>query len=119
LPEEIFQLKRVFHVSTVKAWRDVYLPASATAFVTGSITAIGAAWNTLIIAEYFSSKDVTTQVNTGIGKIIAVATNHNPADLLTLYLAIASMTVLTTRKRRSRFPSSSTFLSRRARTNSS
>ena len=100
LPEEIFQLKRVFHVSTVKAWRDVYLPASATAFVTGSITAIGAAWNTLIIAESFTlstntpNSSFSTQVNTGIGKIIAVATNHNPADLLTLYLAIASMTVL-------------------------
>ncbi|HLQ03327.1 MAG TPA: ABC transporter permease subunit, partial [Nitrososphaerales archaeon] len=94
LPGEIFQLKRVFHISTVKAWRDIYLPASATAFVTGSITAIGAAWNTLIIAEYFSTKDLSTQVNTGIGKIIVVATNHNPADLVTLYLAIASMTVL-------------------------
>src|SRR3989475_7873551 len=57
-------------------------------------SAIGAAWHTLIIAEYFSTKDVTTQVNTGIGKIIAVATNHDPADLLTLYLAIASMTAL-------------------------
>ena len=96
LPGEIFELKRVFHISTVKAWRDIYLPASATAFVTGSITAIGAAWNTLIVAEYFSLPDngLFTQVNTGIGKIISVATNSTPADLLTLYLAIASMTLL-------------------------
>ena len=95
LPSEIFELKRVFHISTVKAWRDIYLPASATAFVTGSITAIGAAWNTLIIAEYFTaSNGLFTQVNTGIGKIIAIATNSTPADLLTLYLAIASMTLL-------------------------
>ena len=100
LPGEIFELKRVFHISTVKAWRDIYLPATATAFITGSITAIGAAWNTLIIAEYFTlspntpNSSFSTQVNTGIGKIITIATTHNPADLVTLYLAIASMTLL-------------------------
>jgi NitT/TauT family transport system permease protein len=101
LPAEIFELRRAFHISAVKAWRDIYLPASATAFVTGSITAIGAGWNTLIIAEYFnipsinpSSKGLFTQVNTGIGKIITLATTGNPADLVTLYLAIASMTLL-------------------------
>ena len=97
LPAEIFELRRVFHISTVKAWRDIYLPASATAFVTGSITAIGAAWNTLIVAEYFripTSSGLFTQVNTGIGKIITIATTSTPADLLTLYLAIGSMTVL-------------------------
>jgi len=94
LPEEIFQLKRVFHISTVKAWRDIYLPATATAFITGSITAIGAAWNTLIIAEYFTLPGFSTQVNTGVGKIITIATTGNQADLVTLYLAIASMTLL-------------------------
>jgi len=94
LPEEIFQLKRVFHISTVKAWRDIYLPATATAFITGSITAIGAAWNTLIIAEYFTLPGFSTQVNTGVGKIITIATTGNQADLVTLYLAIGSMTLL-------------------------
>ena len=94
LPEEIFQLKRVFHISTVKAWRDIYLPVTATAFVTGSITATGAAWNTLIIAEYFTLPGFSTQVNTGVGKIITIATTGNQADLVTLYLAIASMTLL-------------------------
>jgi len=93
LPSEIWELKKVFHISTLQAWRKIYLPASMTAFVTGSITAVGAAWNTLIIAEFFSLTNVTlTQVGVGIGKTIAIATEK--ADLLTLTLAILSMTAL-------------------------
>jgi NitT/TauT family transport system permease protein len=92
LPSEIFELKKVFQISTIRAWRNIYLPASLTAFVTGSITAVGAAWNTLIIAEYFSISGLFTQVGSGIGKTITIATNNG--DLLTLTLAIVSMTVL-------------------------
>ncbi len=97
LPAEIFDLKKVLHISSIRAWRDIYLPASFTAFVTGSITAIGAAWNTLIVAEYFSissdgTSSVLTQVGSGIGKTINIATSQG--DLLTLTLAIATMTAI-------------------------
>jgi NitT/TauT family transport system permease protein len=71
------------------------LPAAVTAFVTGSITAVGAAWNSLIVAEYFTTGSSTvplTQVQSGIGKTITVATNQG--DLLTLSLAVITMTVL-------------------------
>jgi len=98
LPSELFELKREFQISNLKAWRNIYLPATFTAFVTGSITAVGAAWNTLIVAEYFqpdSTKPPLTQVQYGIGKVIAVATNTGThGDLVTLTLAILSMTVL-------------------------
>ncbi len=98
LPAELWELPKEFRVSRVKAWRNIYLPASLTAFVTGSITAIGAAWNTLIVAEYFSvelpsgASQTLTQVGVGIGKTINVATAGG--DLLTLTLAILSMTAL-------------------------
>ncbi|MDA4136747.1 MAG: ABC transporter permease subunit [Thaumarchaeota archaeon] len=94
LPGDLWELKRSLRVSTVQAWRHIYLPSVATAFVTGSITAIGAAWNTLIVAEYFGSSGQVplTQVGDGIGKIIVVATNRG--DQLTLALAVLSMTVL-------------------------
>ncbi|MGI0091163.1 MAG: ABC transporter permease subunit, partial [Nitrososphaerales archaeon] len=97
LPSELFELKKGFQISRFQAWRNIYLPATVTAFVTGSITAIGAAWNTLIVAEYFvegSGQAPITQVHAGIGKVIAVATNSAPADLTTLTLAILSMTAL-------------------------
>jgi NitT/TauT family transport system permease protein len=98
LPAEIKELPRVFHVSRLSAWRNVYIPGALTGFVTGSITAIGGAWNALIIAEYFTvtnpngTTTLLTQTGVGIGKTIVIATNSG--DALTLTLAVASMTVL-------------------------
>ncbi len=99
LPAELWELRKGFQVSTYNAWRNIYLPASAAAFVTGSITAIGAAWNTLIIAEYFNlhlngSSKLLTQVQIGIGKTISIAVQSNPANLTVLTLSILSMTAL-------------------------
>jgi len=62
---------------------------------------VGGAWNTLIVAEYFTAANpsnpngppiLLTQVGTGIGKIITQATNAGNG--LTLTLAVVSMTVL-------------------------
>jgi NitT/TauT family transport system permease protein len=94
LPQEFYDLKNMLRVSSWQAWRHIYIPATLTAFVTGSITAVGAAWNTLIVAEYFNVEGgkPLTEVGTGIGKTIVVAT-HN-GDLVTLSLAVLSMTVL-------------------------
>jgi NitT/TauT family transport system permease protein len=98
LPEEIKELPRVFSVGRLSAWRNVYVPGALTGFVTGSITAIGGAWNALIIAEYFTvtnpngSTTLLTQTGAGIGKKIVIATNNG--DYLTLFLAVVSMTVL-------------------------
>ena len=94
MPSDLFELRREFKVSRWQAWRNIYIPATETAFVTGSITAIGAAWNTLIVAEYFQQAEhpVETQVQTGIGKTIALATLNN--DPLVLTLAVLSMTAL-------------------------
>jgi len=94
LPAELFELRASLRVSTTQAWRNIYLPSIATAFVTGSITAVGAAWNTLIVAEYFVGNTTSpiTQVGDGIGKVIVVA--NGSGDLLTLALAVLSMTAL-------------------------
>jgi len=99
LPAELWELRREFQVSKKSAWRNIYIPATLTAFVTGSITAVGAAWNTLIVAEYFCVSLLpnvpcvpATQVAFGIGKTISTATTKG--DLLTLTLAVLSMTVL-------------------------
>jgi NitT/TauT family transport system permease protein len=99
LPAELWELRKEFRVSSLKAWRNIYLPATAGAFVTGSITAVGAAWNTLIVAEYFNpqitpNSQPLTQVGMGIGKTIALAVLKNPPDLVVLTLSVLSMTVL-------------------------
>ena len=92
LPADLKALPSAYHVGRWAAWRDVYIPGALTGFVTGSITAIGGAWNALIIAEYFTAGSTTTQVGVGIGKLIVIdtATGRN----LSLALAILTMTLL-------------------------
>ncbi len=95
LPADLKELPRVYKAGRWSAWRNVYLPGALTGFVTGSITAIGGAWNALIIAEYFNPSGTglpLTQVGSGIGKTIVIATNN--LDYVTLTLAVLSMTVL-------------------------
>ncbi|HUI86668.1 MAG TPA: ABC transporter permease subunit [Nitrososphaerales archaeon] len=102
LPAEIFELKKVFQLSSWQAWRQIYIPASTSAFVTGSITAIGAAWNTLIVAEIFqvvtkNGVHTLTKVGNGIGLLLVQVNNANPytaTDAATFILALVSMTVL-------------------------
>jgi NitT/TauT family transport system permease protein len=93
LPRDLWDLREVLHVSRKESWRGIYIPASMTSFVTGSITAVGGAWNTLIVAEYFSANGkVLTQVGVGIGKLID--TSSQLTDLTLFFLCIVSMTIL-------------------------
>jgi NitT/TauT family transport system permease protein len=99
LPADIKDLPHALNTGRGSAWRNVYFPGAVTGFVTGSITAIGGAWNALIISEYFTVTDpvthatrVLTQVPVGIGKTIDLAAISG--DNLTLALAVVSMTVL-------------------------
>ena len=100
IPEQFDELLSIYKVGWVQAWREVYIPAMLPSFVTGSITAIGGAWNALIVAEYFEvGTKVLTQVGTatdggasGIGKLLDLATfGGNLAHML---LALAAMVVM-------------------------
>jgi len=95
LPADMKDLPNAYRVGRNSAWRNVYIPSAATALVTGAITAVGGAWNALIIAEYFQldpTKPALSQVPNGIGKVITIATNKG--DNFTLFLAVVSMTIL-------------------------
>lgn len=95
LPSDMKDLPKAFNVSKSSIWRNVYLPSALPGLVTGAITAVGGAWNALIIAEYFQldpRKPPITQVPVGIGKTIDFATFTN--NSLELFLAVLSMTIL-------------------------
>ena len=98
LPADLKDLPHVFSAGSWSAWKNVYIPGALTGLDTGSITAIGGAWNALIIAEYFSPSCTTTvctpltQVTYGVGKVITLATAQG--NYLELTLAVLSMTVL-------------------------
>jgi NitT/TauT family transport system permease protein len=101
IPEQFGELLSIYKVGWVQAWREVYIPAILPSFVTGSITAIGGAWNALIVAEYFEvGSTVLTQVGSntdligrsGIGKMLDLATYSG--NLAHMFLAVAAMVVM-------------------------
>jgi NitT/TauT family transport system permease protein len=98
LPNQFLELKEILRLNRVQTWKNIYIPAILPSFITGSITAIGGAWNALIVAEYFtvqssSGSAVTlTQVGTGIGKTIDVAVFSG--NLTLAFLSIIMMTAM-------------------------
>jgi NitT/TauT family transport system permease protein len=93
IPSEIFEISKLMGLKGWAYWKNVLIPAALPSFVTGSITGVGAAWNTLIVAEYFSvSGKVTTSVANGVGVLINVAINKG--DLVLLGLTVFSMSAL-------------------------
>lgn len=95
LPADMKELPKVFSVSRLASWRNVFVPSALPGLLTGMITAVGGAWNALIIAEYFqldTSAPPLTQVGVGIGKMIDIATFEG--NNLVLFFAVLSMTIL-------------------------
>ncbi len=102
IPAQMFELKKMLGLSEAQAWKNIYLPAILPSFITGSITAIGGAWNSLIVAEYFTvtsgaNSVVLTQVGSGIGKLIDFSVAPPAPMQANLYLtimAIAAMVIM-------------------------
>ncbi len=98
IPSEVMEMATLSRLSRWESWKHVYIPAALPAFITGSITAVGGAWNTLIVAEYFNislsgaSGVPLTQVSIGIGKLIDIADLQG--NLLLLGLSILTMSTL-------------------------
>ncbi len=97
IPKPILEAADLYGIHGLKRWKDIYIPAVMPSLVTGSITFIGGAWNTLMVAEYFvvsssTGSVVLTQVGQGIGKLLDIATYSGNLPLLGL--SIASMSLL-------------------------
>ncbi len=101
VPEQLIEAKEIMKLDRLSSWKNLYIPAVMPSFITGSITAIGGAWNSLIVAEYFTMQlsngqtIVLTQVGTGIGKVIDQAVFSGNMLLTAIALiALTSMVVL-------------------------
>ena len=75
MPPSIMEVKQIFHLNGVTAWKNIYLKAILPGVITGAVTGIAAEWNASIVAEYFSagSGKVITSVNIGVGKALNVS----------------------------------------------
>ncbi len=73
IPGDLQEAAKVFGLKGWTYWKRILLPAVMPSLLTGSITAWGAGWNSLIVAEFLQFGRVTFQVP-GIGFLIYRAT---------------------------------------------
>jgi NitT/TauT family transport system permease protein len=100
LPPDLEEAARSFGLKGRKFLSRVLLPGIFPALITGSITAFGGGWNTLIVAEYLSVSNSKTLSLLGVGQAIDVATvepNGKPllvAALFTLVITVVAINEL-------------------------
>lgn len=91
IPQSVMEVKELFGVRGLSAWRKIYLKAILPGLITGSITAIAAEWNASIVAERFTTTaigngSVISSVNIGIGKLLDVALNSGNTSIMIIGL---------------------------------
>ena len=95
IPLDLRYTTDLLRLSSIDRWRTLILPALFPYLVTGAITASGGAWNASIVAEHVSyGGEVYT--TTGVGAVIALATDHGNYPLLlaaTLALVVTVVTI--------------------------
>jgi NitT/TauT family transport system permease protein len=74
IPADLDEATKVFGVRGWTYWKRVLFPAMVPSLLTGSITAWGAGWNALIVAEYIPFGGSLFTVAHGLGAVIDVAT---------------------------------------------
>jgi NitT/TauT family transport system permease protein len=91
IPGELREASSVYRLKGLKTWTKLVLPASLPSLVTGSITAWGGGWNTLIVSEYIVVGNSVISLP-GIGSILSVASLQMGNNGL-LLVSLAAMVV--------------------------
>jgi NitT/TauT family transport system permease protein len=100
LPPDLDEAAHAYGVKGRKYFTRVLLPGIFPALITGSITAFGGGWNTLIVAEYLSVSNSKTLSLLGVGQAIDLGTvepNGKPllvAALFTLVISVIAINEL-------------------------
>ena len=102
LPPDLEEAARSFGLKGWKRFTQVVLPGIFPALITGSITAFGGGWNTLIVAEYLTGNSTQVLSVFGIGRSIDLGAElpHNTgypllvAALLTLVATVVAINEL-------------------------
>ena len=96
IPAEMREAARALGLDRWMTWRKVDLPALLPSLITGSLTAWGGGWNSLIVSEYLVYKEKTYSVP-GIGSLLDVSTyvsGDRQMILLTLIALIGTILLL-------------------------
>lgn len=93
LPKDLKQVAENFGVHGWQWWKKLILPGIFPYYITGTITAIGNAWNTSIVAEVVSWGS-TTLTATGLGAYIQQYTTSGDFPRIALGMSVMGIFVL-------------------------
>lgn len=93
MPKDLLQVTDNLGVVGWKRWQRLLLPSIFPFYVTGAITAAGAAWNASIVAEVASWGDETL-VATGLGAYITESTSKGNFPRIALGISMMCLLVL-------------------------
>lgn len=93
IPKDLKQVTDNFGIKGWQWWKRLILPGIFPYYITGTITAIGNAWNTSIIAEIVTWGS-TTLTATGLGAYITQYTNTGDFPRVALGMGVMSIFVL-------------------------
>jgi len=97
IPQSIYEVKKLFGIKGLQAWKKIYLYAIIPGLITGAVTGIAAEWNASIVAEYFTSSGigngaVLTSVSIGIGKLLDLSLDNG--NMVLMLLALLNLTIM-------------------------
>jgi NitT/TauT family transport system permease protein len=91
LPPDLEEAARSFGVKGRQFYRRVLIPGIYAALITGSITAFGGGWNTLIVAEYLNNGTGKSLSILGIGQQIDIATSLKATGYPLMVVALLTL----------------------------
>ena len=99
IPPDLEEAARSFGLKGRKLLRRVLVPGVFTALITGSITAFGGGWNTLIVAEYLNVGSGQSLSVLGVGQLIDIgyaehANGGYPLMVAALFALIATVIII-------------------------
>jgi NitT/TauT family transport system permease protein len=92
IPDDLQEFTESFGVKGMSRLKRLLLPAALPSIMTGTITAVGGAWNALVVAEYTTLGNKAVSV-TGIGSILntSIASNNESLFIVSLFIMVAAV----------------------------
>jgi NitT/TauT family transport system permease protein len=91
IPQELQECVRAYRTDGFARWKTLFLPGIVPYLVTGLFTAAGGAWNGAIVAEYQPIEGGKPILATGLGRMMAEATDKG--DYPTLAASVLALVV--------------------------
>jgi NitT/TauT family transport system permease protein len=92
IPDDLQEFTDSFGVKGITRLKRLLLPAALPSIMTGTITAVGGAWNALVVAEYTTLNNKVYSV-TGIGSVLnsSIASNNQSLFIISLFVMVATV----------------------------